>query len=127
MVSPPGQSLESGKFYLVPQRCSGTIPASFVDIVINQQSLQEMTPEQISHYFSVIDRSSRYFYSCNSQHDVAITDKLGVVTGLQSLIDRHFPRVKWAITIGFVRQIRAKSRETAKTSVGQAIPANRRL
>jgi len=91
----PGQVLLPGHFYLIPQRCADTIPPSSVDIVVNQQSLQEMTPEQVRHYFAVIDKTAQYFYSCNSQHDASITDRLQIVTRLQSMIDGHFRRVKW--------------------------------
>jgi putative sugar O-methyltransferase len=87
--------LEPGRFYLLPQRCADTIPPDSIDIVINQQSLQEMTADQIQRYVDVIKRASRFFYSCNSQHNDAVATKMQIVKRLQELIDGQFHRIVW--------------------------------
>jgi len=92
---PAGTTFEPGRFYLVPQRCADTVPADSVDLVINQQSLQEMTEDQIQRYINVIKRSARFFYSCNNQHSDAITADMQIVTRLAEFIDGQFPRIVW--------------------------------
>lgn len=117
----PGQAFSPGRFYLIPQRCADTIPRSSIDIVINQQSLQEMTPEQIQHYFVVIDSTARYFYSCNSQHDPSLTTRLRIVSRLQSMIDEHFPPPKWQSRARSSRAIVQKLSKLLKLLTGQPI------
>jgi hypothetical protein len=117
----PGQAFFPGRFYLIPQRCADTIPPSSIDIVVNQQSLQEMTPDQVQHYFNVIDQTARYFYSCNSQHDSSLTGRLQIVTRLQSMIDGHFPRLRWQSRARIAGNVAQKLGKLLKLLTGQPI------
>lgn len=105
----PGHVFVPGRFYLLPQSYSDTLPSACVDIVINQQSLQEMAPEQIRHYFEVVRKVSRYFYSCNmDQHDQAVVKKLGIVSDLQTMLDHEFRSVKWQSRSGTINKLRRR-------------------
>jgi SAM-dependent methyltransferase len=60
--------LQPGLFYLVPQQVAESVVETQFDIAINQQSMQEMTPDQVARYCGIIKQCAARFYSCNLQH-----------------------------------------------------------
>lgn len=48
--------------FLLPHQLE-LLPDGEIDLLINVSSLQEMSREQINHYYKLIDQKSRYFYT----------------------------------------------------------------
>jgi putative sugar O-methyltransferase len=48
--------------FLLPHQLE-LLPEDEIDLLINVSSLQEMSREQINHYYELIDKKSRYFYT----------------------------------------------------------------
>ncbi len=93
---PNGGVLTPGSFYLLPQSLSDSLVSTSIDIAINQQSMQEMTIKQISHYCAIIRSISPLFFSFNSdQHKQESVEGMGIVQSLQAFLDNQFPRIKW--------------------------------
>lgn len=85
-----------GRFYLLPQNRSSELASVSVDLAINQQSLQEMTEDQVRAYCALVKRAARFFYSCNlDAHREGVADRMGIVRNLHEILDREFPRTRW--------------------------------
>lgn len=94
-VPAPGAT-SPGRFYLLPQHRSHTLVSQRADLAINQQSLQEMTAEQVRAYCELLRHATRYFYSCNlDQQRPHVVEETGLVQNLQGLLDVTFPRIRW--------------------------------
>ena len=48
--------------FLLPHQLE-LLPAGIIDLLINVSSLQEMSRQQINHYYALIDKKTRYFYT----------------------------------------------------------------
>jgi hypothetical protein len=104
---------EPGRFYLVPQSASESLRKTQFDLVINQQSMQEMTREQVERYCALVDGSTRLFYSCNRhEHAGCVAAGMGVVRNLTQLLESRFPRVLW----------KAEGAETGYGDAAAALP-----
>ena len=87
--------LAPGQFYLVPQYKLKDIENQF-DILINHQSMQEMTTKQVNRYLHFADNHCKLFYSRNmDHHSEEIRDNKDVVSGLNDHILNYFPDVFW--------------------------------
>jgi len=85
-----------GRAYLVPQSQRQLLEDRRFDLVINQQSMQEMREDQVRKYCEMIKRIGRLFYSCNiNQHGEAVVERTKVVTNVNSLIASYYPRIVW--------------------------------
>lgn len=94
-----GALMAPGRFVLVPQQRSDMLDGLRFDVAINQESLQEMTLEQVRHYLDLVSRTSTHFYSYNlDQHREYIIDETRIVTGLYTELNRFFPRKIWEAT-----------------------------
>ena len=86
----------AGRFHLLPQSRSSALTSVPIDLAINQQSLQEMTEEQVCLYFDLIKKMARFFYSCNlDAHKRSVSGSTGIVRNLQKLTDNAFPKIRW--------------------------------
>jgi hypothetical protein len=84
-----------GHAYLVPQVRSELLAALPCDLVLNQQSMQEMTPDQVAHYAAIIKGLACPFYSCNkAQHSRHLAGPKGLVSQLHDFLRQYF-RVLW--------------------------------
>jgi putative sugar O-methyltransferase len=93
---PSGEALSPGRFYLLPQNRAGSLTSAAVELVVNQQSFQEMTREQVQAYCALIRKAARYLYSCNAdEHQESVASRMGIVRGLGRLLDEEFPRIRW--------------------------------
>lgn len=85
-----------GTVYLLPQHRTDALRQYRFDLAVNQQSMQEMTQEQVDHYLDLIKQSCRYFYSCNlDQHISFIVSRTGIVTALNDYLASQFA-VEWS-------------------------------
>jgi len=88
-------TLQAGHIYLIPQVRSQLLCTATCHLVVNQQSMQEMTADQVDHYVDIIRDLNCPFYSCNkNQHSRHIAGPKGLVTGLHAHLANHF-RVLW--------------------------------
>lgn len=88
-----------GHFYFVPQHRLHLISAHF-DIVLNQQSMQEMTTEQVERYRSFLRDHARFFYSENMPRHGSIpgSDFLGHLNTVENVgetLRRLFSVIAW--------------------------------
>jgi hypothetical protein len=84
-------TLQPGQAYLVPQVRSQLLGSAACHLVVNQQSMQEMTVAQVDHYVGIITLLRSPFYSCNkNQHSRHIAGPKGLVTGLHAHLAQHF-------------------------------------
>lgn len=89
-------TLSPGHFHLLPQSRSSALASVPIDLVVNQQSLQEMTEEQVHLYFDLIKKAARFFYSCNlDAHKESVTSPGGLVRNLEKITDEAFPKIRW--------------------------------
>lgn len=85
-----------GHIYLVPQSDFKKVLGCQFDLAINQQSMQEMNEMQIENYCDLMQKNTRQFYSCNiSQHSKVVTDKTGIIEGLNAYLIRKFQSIVW--------------------------------
>lgn len=91
-----GETLAPGRFYFLPQSQSNALTSVSVDLAVNQQSLQEMTEEQVHLYFDLIKDAARFFYSCNlDAHKKSLVSRTELVRNLQKFTDEAFPKIRW--------------------------------
>lgn len=57
-----GDFEKSSICFLLPHQLE-LLPAATIDLLINVSSLQEMSREQINHYYELIDQKTQYFYT----------------------------------------------------------------
>jgi hypothetical protein len=89
------RGLQAGHVYLVPQVRSELLRSAACHLVLNQQSMQEMTAAQVDHYVGIIRHLDCPFYSCNkNQHSRHIAGPKGLVTDLHALLAAQF-RILW--------------------------------
>jgi hypothetical protein len=82
-------SLQPGNVYLVPQSQINLLENLYFDYVISQQSLQEMTRDQVNFYLEWISKRAGYLYSCNINSHGRLAAEKSIVTNLHvALIDR---------------------------------------
>lgn len=69
----PRTCQEPGHAYLLPQHRSEVLYRWSFDVTISQQTMQEMTTDQVTNYCDLIAKSSKYLYSCNRDgHPLAL-------------------------------------------------------
>ena len=94
--SGPPPSAEPGRFYLVPQSRHELVRPMRFDLAINQQSMQEMNQQQVSHYCDILAATTGQFYTCNlHHHSQKLRDETGIVTDLNDALRGRFPEVVW--------------------------------
>lgn len=83
--------LQPGKVYLVPQHCKKALATLQFDIAANQQSMQEMTKEQVEDYCNLLQGSTKFFYSCNrDQHSDNIAKSKKIIEQLNQYLMSRF-------------------------------------
>ena len=66
LLSPKDQVKPGSGFYFCPAERLENFPMQQIDIAINIASMQEMNPDMISTYFSMLrERKTKLFYCCN--------------------------------------------------------------
>ncbi|PIE23353.1 MAG: hypothetical protein CSA62_08125 [Planctomycetota bacterium] len=65
------------------------------DLVINQQSMQEMTAAQVSRYLEYIAQRAGLFYTCNLQSHGELAEQKGIVSDLDALFDERLGAPVW--------------------------------
>ncbi len=90
------ETLSAGRFHLLPQSRSSALTSVPIDLAINQQSLQEMTAEQVHLYCDLLKKAARFFYSCNlDAHKKSVASRMGIVRSVQKITDEAFPKIRW--------------------------------
>ena len=87
--------LQSGHVYIVAQSRIELLSDIKLDYVINQQSLQEMTRDQVIRYLLWIQQHSKGFYSCNLNDHGLIADEKSIVTDLIAELQHEFGEPFW--------------------------------
>ena len=88
--------LAEGTVYLVPQSHLHSLEKYNFDVVLNQQSMQEMTKDQVDNYCQLIKQTCNYFYSSNiDQHIDSIVERTGIMKGVNNYLASKFP-VEWS-------------------------------
>ena len=91
-------ALEPGLVYLVPQTRADGLQGLRFDFAVNQQSMQEMTLQQVEHYCGILEKCADRFYSCNrKRHGAGVVRDKGIVADLHGALGRRFP-VVWDST-----------------------------
>ena len=89
---------EPGLVHLVPQSRAEGLQALRFDFAVNQQSMQEMTLQQVEHYCEILAKCAGRFYSCNrNSHGASIVRERGIVANLHQALAERFP-VAWDST-----------------------------
>jgi len=76
--------MKPGHVYFVPQVRRELLQHCHFDLMINQQSLQEMTSNQVSGYCEMINQCSDWFYSCNLNSRGNLAEKHDLVSNLDA-------------------------------------------
>lgn len=87
--------LEPNSVYFVPQHRIDVLDKLRFDLVISQQSLQEMTANQVQRYLYLVKRSASWLYSCNLTDHGQLAIKKQLVAGLDSLLDIELGPPYW--------------------------------
>ena len=92
----PLGDLEPGVFYLVPQHCAESVLHCSFLFGINQQSMHEMSEDQVVRYSGIIRQCCNRFYSCNrDSHHKRFSDSMGLVTTLGELLQEQLGVAVW--------------------------------
>jgi putative sugar O-methyltransferase len=87
-----------GHVYLLPQNRADELKKLRFDVAVNQQSMQEMTTEQVARYCDVLSGRAEHFYSCNRRsHGAGVVQQKGLVPDLQDFLAKRF-KVVWDST-----------------------------
>lgn len=87
--------LQPGHVYIVAQSRIELLADIELDYVINQQSLQEMTRDQVIRYLQWIQHHSKGFYSCNLNDHGCIANEKSIVTDLIVELQHEFGEPFW--------------------------------
>lgn len=87
--------IELGHVYIVPQHRIDFIEELKFDFAISQQSLQEMTLEQVNFYMEWIKHHANFFYSCNINDHGEIAKEKKLVTNLDNILQSYFGNPIW--------------------------------
>jgi hypothetical protein len=91
-------NLQPGCVYLLPQSRAAALQSANFDLAINQQSMQEMTEDQVERYCELIAKCADKLYSCNKrQHGSTIVREKGLIKDLHGFLGRRFP-ILWDST-----------------------------
>ncbi|MGQ0654638.1 MAG: putative sugar O-methyltransferase [Betaproteobacteria bacterium] len=87
-----------GHVYLLPQNRADELTKVRFDLAINQQSMQEMTTEQVGRYCDILGKCAEHFYSCNRRsHGAGVVRQKGLVPDLHDYLAKRF-KVVWDST-----------------------------
>jgi hypothetical protein len=87
--------VQEGHFYIVPQSRIDHLDNLHFELVISQQSLQEMTNDQVQRYCTWIQGKADEFYSCNLPDHAEIAIEKGLVQKLPDIFRSYFGLPKW--------------------------------
>jgi hypothetical protein len=87
--------IQEGHIYILPQSRIKCFDGLNFDLVISQQSLQEMTKEQVDKYCAFILSNARKFYSCNLSDHAQIAIDKGLAQDLPKIFEFYFGRPVW--------------------------------
>ncbi len=76
--------MKPGHVYFVPQARRELLQNCHFDLMINQQSFQEMTRDQVFGYCEMINELSDWFYSCNLNSRDNLADKHHLISNLDA-------------------------------------------
>lgn len=110
-------TFEPGHFYIVAQSVLETVAfADKFDLVINQESMQEMTPATVSRYLDFIKVKARRFYTCNIDQHPDCQNTGDLVSSLNGQFEQAFGRPVWTTchTAGWLERKARKSRSYKK-------------
>jgi len=90
--------LRPGTVYLLPQSRAEALERLRFDLAINQQSMQEMTPAQVSRYCEILEKCADRFYSCNRRsHGRSVVEAKGLIADLHAFLADRF-EILWDST-----------------------------
>jgi hypothetical protein len=89
------EKIEQGHVYIVPQHRIDYIEDLKFDLAINQQSLQEMTFQQVTFYMEWIDCHANLFYSCNINDHGELAKEKNIVSNLDDILLSYFGSSIW--------------------------------
>jgi putative sugar O-methyltransferase len=89
------EALRAGQFGMTGQVHFELLSDTSWDLVINQQSMQEMTEAQVLRYLDFIAARSRRFYSCNLKDHGELAKQKGIVSDLDAIFEERFGTPIW--------------------------------
>jgi hypothetical protein len=93
----PQTDLDPGIFYLVPQHRAESVSHTSFRFGINQQSMQEMSCDQVVRYCAILWQCCDRFYSCNlDSHHKRFAGPMGLVTTLGELLAKNLGVAVWS-------------------------------
>lgn len=87
--------VKAGHIYITPQSKVDCLKNLTFDLVISQQSLQEMTGDQVHGYCSWILKCSNRFYTCNLDDHAQIAIQKNLAKKLPCIFKSYFGDPKW--------------------------------
>lgn len=84
-----------GRVYLIPRNRWNILERACFDLVLSQQSLQEMTLRQVDKYMDFVARKSRLFFSCNIADHGELAASKNLVLNLTDYLDAKFGSAIW--------------------------------
>lgn len=88
-------NIEQGHVYIVPQSRIEYLRELQFDYAVSQQSIQEMTQEQVVRYLKWISERAKYLFSCNIFDHAAIATAKHLVMNLPGLLGSCFSDPIW--------------------------------
>lgn len=87
--------VKQGHIYIVAQSEIECLDEMFFDYAISQQSLQEMTQQQVERYLRWMAKHASYLYSCNIVDHGGLATKKNLVLDLPGLLRSNFSGAVW--------------------------------
>lgn len=87
--------VEHGHVYIVPQSKIEYLDELQFDYAISQQSLQEMTRNQVERYLEWIAKHAIHLFSCNISDHTALASTKHLVLNLPALLNLYFSTPVW--------------------------------
>jgi len=87
--------LEPNSIYFVPQHRFEVLGNLNFDLAISQQSLQEMTSNQVRRYLNFVKNNVRHLYSCNLVDHGQLALEKSLITGLDNLLSTELGLPQW--------------------------------